>query len=383
MTAIADIKQTPLSQLHLQAGAKMVPFAGWHMPLQFSKVAEEHQAVRQAAGLFDIGHMGQIVVSAGSTVQVLEFLDTLVPQNLQVLYPGKAVYTQLLNQSGGIIDDIIIYDLPEETLPFEDYKQVLVICNASNTQTVLDWLAQHQQNAEVAFQLVSKQYSLFALQGPKFSAVLNALGIPEGTLPKRFHIGSASLNCDATTCPVLLCRTGYTGEDGVEIIVSNQQAPLLWQALMQAGQPVGLLPVGLAARDTLRLEAAYPLHGHDISVNDTPLEAGLGWSVKLDKPVDFIGKAALLSQKQLGLPKKMYCLKFDTKVIPRQHCAVLVNNMVVGEVTSGSISLSLGYPIAMAYITAGSVLQPGDSVMVEIRGKKVQATITKRPFYVS
>jgi len=379
MTTVMALKQTPLLSWHQQAGAKLVPFAGWEMPLQFSKVKTEHEAVRTAAGLFDIGHMGQIVVSGPDQDAIRDFLNRLVPQDLTTLYPGKAVYTQFLNESGGIIDDLIVYQLPE-TVPFAEFKDFLVICNAGNTDLVWNWLQQHKTDSAIQLELVSKQYSLFALQGPQFHQVLAKLGVDITHLPKRFHI-EAAVKTQSSVPAMMLCRTGYTGEDGVEIIVANSDAQSLWTTLLNAGEPLGLLPVGLAARDTLRLEAAYPLHGHDIGDQDTPLEAGLGWSVKLDQAADFIGKSALQQQKANGFAKKLYCLTFADKVIARQHDTVLINGLPSGQVTSGSISPTLNIPVAMAYISAPKPLQPGDTVEVDIRGKTVTATVVKKPFY--
>ena len=227
--------------------------------------------------------------------------------------PGKAVYTQFLNEQGGILDDIIVYQLPInlDQSTWKGFTTYLIICNASNTLADIEWMKTHNQaNATISF--ASKQYCLFALQGPRFEDTLKAFSdYNPGDMPKRFHIAENTL-CGI---PVLLARTGYTGEDGVEIIVPLEKSEKLWDSLLDKGAT----PIGLAARDTLRLEAAYPLHGHDISPQTSPLEAGLGWSVKLNKAGNFIGKAALEKQQQTGLPKKAYCIKIKKKAIAREH----------------------------------------------------------------
>lgn len=374
--ATTALKNTPLYDAHVAAGARMVDFAGWSMPLQFSKVLEEHHTVRQNAGLFDISHMGLVSVSAKDTEVARTFLNRLVPQDLTKLYPGKAVYTQFLNEKGGIIDDIIIYMLPDKT-SLSGFHQFLVICNAANTHQDLDWMKTHNTlNADI--ELIDG-YALLALQGPKFATVLERVGISE--LPKRFHLSQKTLNLNSGSTEVLVCRTGYTGEDGVELVVPAKQAITVWKGLLSEGEPVGFKPVGLAARDTLRLEAAYPLHGNDISEEYTPLEAGLGWSVKLDQGTDFIGKEALKTQKEKGLARKFYCFKLKKKTIARHHDVILKNGDEVGLVTSGSISPTLNEPIAMGYIQSGAVSGPGETVQVRVRGKEVDAVIVERPFY--
>lgn len=371
-------RKTTLHDNHISRGAKIVDFAGWRMPLQYGKVLEEHQAVRQAAGLFDISHMGLVNVSAGDVESVRSFLDYLVPQNLEKLTPGKAVYTQFLNSDGGIIDDIIVYMLPSiEHL--QGFHQFMVICNAANTAKDIAWLQSRaqEQGADVRIELLSDRYSLFALQGPLFSDVLARTGYDSDHLPKRFHIQEARIQ----DIPALLSRTGYTGEDGVEVIVAHEQAEALWNLLLDLGRPIGLKPIGLAARDTLRLEAAYPLHGHDISEKETPLEAGLGWSVKLAKPGDFIGKAALLRQQEMGLEKEFYCFTLNKRTIAREHDVILKNGVPVGEVTSGSISPLFNVPIGMGYIRSHVINGPGDQIQIRIRGVDVDAEIVERPFY--
>jgi aminomethyltransferase len=372
-------RQTPLYQNHVARGAKMVDFAGWQMPLQYGKVVEEHHSVRQSAGLFDISHMALAIVYCGDVETSRAFLDRLVPQNLNRLFPGKALYTQFLNEQGGIIDDIIVYMLPE-TSSLNGFQEFMVICNAGNAQKDLAWM---RKQAKVlcypTIQIEERyaKYSLFALQGPLFADVLARTGFDTDHLPKRFHLAQAQIQ----EAPVLLSRTGYTGEDGVEIIVPNEKANYLWNLLLDLGKPIGLKPIGLGARDTLRLEAAYPLHGHDISENTSPLEAGLGWSVKLDKPGDFIGKQALLQQLDQGLDKAFYCFTINKRTIARQHDAILKEGVPIGEVTSGSISPLFNVPIGMGYINTNAIVGPGDTIQIRVRGNDVDAEIVERPFY--
>jgi aminomethyltransferase len=372
-------RKTPLYGNHVARGAKIVDFAGWQMPLQFGKVMEEHHSVRAAAGLFDISHMGLVVLRSGDPDVTRAFLDRLVPQNLSKLYPGKAVYTQFLNERGGIIDDVIIYWMPESE-HLSGFQEFLVICNAGNIAKDMAWMRQQAdavQCRDLSIELLSDRYCLLALQGPRFADVLARTGFNTDHLPKRFHIGEALIQ----GTPVWLSRTGYTGEDGVEIIVPVAQTEFLWNLLLDLGRPNGLKPIGLAARDTLRLEAAYPLHGHDITENETPLEAGLGWSVKLEKPGDFIGKSALLAQQERGLEKEFYCFTINKRTIAREHDVILKNGTPVGQVTSGSISPLFNVPIGMGYIASHAVSGPGDIVQIRVRGVDVDAEIVERPFY--
>ncbi len=349
------------------------------MPLQYGKVLEEHHAVRQAAGLFDISHMALVVVSCGDVETSRAFLDRLVAQDLRKLFPGKAIYTQFLNEQGGIIDDVIVYMLPN--LPaFPEFQEFMVICNAANAQRDLDWLRTQSKALhypQIQVQDLYEQASLFALQGPLFADILARTGFDTDYLPKRFQLSDATIQ----EASVLLSRTGYTGEDGVEIIVPAAKAEYLWDLLLDLGKPVGLQPIGLGARDTLRLEAAYPLHGHDISESDTPLEAGLAWSVKLNKPGDFIGKQALLQQQEKGLDKEFYCFTINKRTIARQHDIIYKNGAPVGTVTSGSISPLFNVPIGMGYIRSQTVIGPGDTIQIRVRGVDVDAEIVERPFY--
>ena len=360
----------------------MVPFAGWEMPLQFSKVKEEHQAVRNAAGLFDIGHMGLVTLQLNE--ESLGAFNRLVPQDLRKLPPGKAVYTQFLNDRGGIIDDLIIYRLPliTDSQLRTAFSGWLVICNASNTREDIAWMQQHLNAPLQASLQHQTDYTLFALQGPEFSTVLNHFGVRPEQLPARFNVAELSLKLPGgDSFSALLARTGYTGEDGVELIVPVSFASVFWTALIELGAPLGLLPIGLAARDTLRLEAAYPLHGHDITPEFTPIEAGLGWSVKWSEDNPFIGKDTLNTQKQTGNHRHFVCLNLNGRTIPRQDDTIMYQGKAVGVVTSGSISMTLGHPIAMGYVDANTPHAPGEVLQIQVRDTEAAATVTTRPFY--
>jgi aminomethyltransferase len=373
------LRETVLAENHVARGARMMEFAGWHMPLQFGRVLEEHQAVRQAAGLFDISHMGLVVIRSGDDAVTRAFLNHLVPRRLEALYPGKAVYTQLLNERGGIIDDVILYRMPESE-PLSGFQEFFMIANAGNTVRDVAWLRQQAealQCRDLRVETLSPRYSLLALQGPRFADVLARTGYDTDHLPARFHIREALIQ----GTPVWVSRTGYTGEDGVELIVPSAQVVSLWDLLLDLGRSNGLRPIGLAARDTLRLEAAYPLHGHDITENDTPLEAGLGWSVHLDKAGDFIGKAALLEQQAAGLPREFCCFTLNQRVIARERDVILKDGVPVGRVTSGSISPLFNVPIGMGYVQAHTISGPGDTIQIRVRGNAVDAEIVERPFY--
>lgn len=375
----AGPRKTALAEHHVAQGAKMTEFAGWLMPLQFGRVLEEHQAVRQAAGLFDISHMGLLALRSGDEAVTRAFLDHLTPRRLDALYPGKAVYTQLLNERGGIIDDVILYRMPESE-PLSGFQEFLLIANAGNTARDIAWLRQQAdvlQCRGLRVETLSSRYSLLALQGPRFADVLARTGYDTDHLPGRFHIREALIQ----GTPVWISRTGYTGEDGVELIVPSAQVVSIWDLLLELGRSNGLRPVGLAARDTLRLEAAYPLHGHDITENDTPLEAGLGWSVHLDKPGDFIGKAALLQQQATGLPREFCCFTINQRVIAREHDLILKDGVPIGQVTSGSISPLFNVPIGMGYVRTHTISGPGDTIQIRVRGNDVDAEIVERPFY--
>lgn len=369
---IENLKKTALYENHLKLKAKMVPFAGWVMPLQYDKIMAEHVNVRQKAGLFDVSHMGEFSVSGNGA---LNLLQKLVPQDVSKMEEGKAVYTQFCNPSGGIIDDLIIYRLKDKNNTFN----FLLVVNASNLEKDFNWIITNQDDtSNTKVVNISDDYSLIALQGPNAIAILSDMGIPKEEQPKRFFVKETQIM--GTDCTI--ARTGYTGEDGFEILVKNELAPKLWNFILAEGEKHGLKPIGLAARDTLRLEASLPLHGNDIDEDTTPIEAGLSWTVCIDKP-NFIGKDVISKQLSQGTDRVFICFKVLGQNIPRQGCELFQNGQIIGNTTSGSIAPFLNYPIGMGYVDKTASVNPGDKIEVLIRNKQIPAEIVKRPFYRS
>ena len=356
-------KQTFLHDKHVALGARMVDFAGWDMPVQYSSIIEEHRTVREAVGLFDVSHMGEVIVYGEDA---LPYLNKLVPQDLTKLVDLKAVYCQLTNKQGGIIDDLIIYKL-------EDQKY-LIIANASRIDEDLNWMVRNKCGFDVSIVNESHNYSLLAVQGPKACELIKKLGVNE--LPSFFSIKRGEL-FNINLC---ISRTGYTGEDGVEIMVRNEFSEYLWDKLLDAGKEFGIKPIGLGARDTLRLEAALHLYGNDLDENTTPIEAGLAWSVCKNKIEDYNGKARIEEQLKNGVEKKLIGLKMLDKSIARHGYEVFYNNEKIGIVTSGGISPIRGDNIALAYIKNLDNLAVGSTIQVSIREKLHDAEIVKRPF---
>jgi aminomethyltransferase len=358
-----SLAQTPLYQLGVELKAKFTSFGGWEMPVQYSSITQEHQAVRNAAGMFDISHMGKFILQGGDIITQLQYL---VPSDLSRLQPGQAQYTVLLNPQGGIIDDIIIY--------YHSSERVVIIVNAATTGKDKAWLLQHLDPNKLEFQDLSPDKVLIAVQGPRAVSSLQAL-VPVDLSPvKAFgHLETAIFGQ-----PAFLARTGYTGEDGFEVMVDPETGIKLWQSLYDAG----VTPCGLGARDTLRLEAAMALYGQDIDDNTTPLEAGLNWLVHLDNKGDFIGRGVLERQKAEGVNRRLVGLQTQGRNIARHGYPVLYSGQVVGEVTSGTLSPTLGYPVALAYIPS-HLATLKQQLEVEIRGKVYPAIVVKRPFYKS
>ena len=356
-------KQTFLHDKHVALGARMVDFAGWDMPVQYSSIIEEHRTVREAVGLFDVSHMGEVIVYGEDA---LPYLNKLVPQDLTKLVDLKAVYCQLTNKQGGIIDDLIIYKL-------EDQKY-LIIANASRIDEDLNWMVRNKCGFDVSIVNESHNYSLLAVQGPKACKLIKKLGVNE--LPSFFSLKRGEL----FNINLWISRTGYTGEDGVEIMVRNEFSEYLWDKLLDAGKEFGIKPIGLGARDTLRLEAALHLYGNDLDENTTPIEAGLAWSVCKNKIEDYNGKARIEEQLKNGVEKKLIGLKMLDKSIARHGYEVFYNNEKIGIVTSGGISPIRGDNIALAYIKNLDNLAVGSTIQVSIREKLHNAEIVKRPF---
>ena len=356
-------KETYLHDKHIALGAKMVDFAGWHMPVQYTSIIEEHNTVRNAVGLFDVSHMGEVFVSGKDA---LKFLNKIVPQDISKLDYEKAVYCQLLNKNGGLIDDLIIYKL--------GIQNYLIICNASRTDEDLNWMVRNKQGFDVKIDNQSHNYSLLAVQGPKAAKLMQKMGI--NTDQSSFTIKAA----EASGIKVFASRTGYTGEDGYELLVENEFSETLWDKILEYGKEFGIKPVGLGARDTLRLEAALHLYGNDLDENTTPIEAGLSWSVPKDKKDYYNGKEVIMHQLKNGTEKKLIGLKMLDKSIARREYPVYYNNDIIGIVTSGGISPVLGANIALAYVKNFKEICPNAIVQVMIREKLHDAKVVKRPF---
>ncbi|MEB3182340.1 MAG: glycine cleavage system aminomethyltransferase GcvT [Nostocaceae cyanobacterium] len=360
------LAKTPLYQQAIELKARMTSFGGWEMPVQFSSISKEHEAVRTAAGMFDISHMGKFTLQGK---QLVNQLQGLVPSDLSRLQPGQAQYSVLLNPQGGIVDDIIFYYQGQDSSG--DQRGVLIV-NAATTGKDKAWLLEHLDTNEVKFQDLSAEKVLIAVQGPQAVTLLQPFVEGDLSPVKAFgHLCASVLGK-----PAFLARTGYTGEDGFEVMVDPEVGVELWHRLVDAG----VVPCGLGARDTLRLEAAMALYGQDIDDHTTPVEAGLGWLVHLDTKGDFIGRAVIEAQKTAGVQRRLVGLQMQGRNIARHGYPVVAGGKVVGEVTSGTLSLTLGYPVALAYVPTelGTL---GQQLEVEIRGKTYPAEVVKKPFY--
>lgn len=356
-------KETFLHDKHIQLGARMVDFAGWHMPVQYTSIIEEHKTVRENVGVFDVSHMGEVFVSGKDA---LEFLNKIVPQDISKLTYEKAVYCQLPNKKGGLIDDLIIYKLG-----LLDY---LIICNAARIDEDLNWMVRNKRGLDIKIDNQSHNYSLLAIQGPKAAELLRTMGLD--TNQNSFTIKPAKV-CGIK---LLASRTGYTGEDGFELLVENEFSEELFDKILEYGKPFGVKPIGLGARDTLRLEAALHLYGNDLDENTTPIEAGLSWSIPKDKIVDYNGKEVIINQLQNGTEKKLIAIKMLDKGIARHGYEVYFNGEKSGVITSGGISPVLNANIALAYVKNIKEICTGANVQVMIREKLHNAEVVKKPF---
>jgi aminomethyltransferase len=355
----AALLRTPLSDRHVAAGAKVGPFAGWEMPLYYTTVREEHRAVREGAGVFDVSHMGQLEVSGPGA---REYLQSALTNDVSRLGPGEGQYTLLLQDDGGIIDDLIVYGLPD---------RFLLVVNASNAAACRDWLTERAPAAvEVADR--SLEVGMLALQGPAWrDALAPHAGSPAALSLDYFEIAEDQI----AGVPALVARTGYTGEPGVEILCPWDGAARLWDALMEGPSPPA--PVGLAARDTLRLEMGYPLYGQDLSRERTPIEAGLSWACDLAGG-GFTGAEVLRRQAEDGTAERLAIFRLTEPGIPRAGNEVLVEGRATGRVTSGTLSPTLGIGIGMAYVDAETA-RPGHEIAVDVRGRLKAARTERRP----
>ncbi len=360
-----NLKKTALYEKHLALGAKMVPFAGYEMPVQYAGVSHEHHVVRQKVGMFDVSHMGEFWVEGS---EATAFLNSVTSNDVAKLTPGKIQYSCLPNATGGIVDDLLVYCASET-------KYMLVV-NASNMAKDWAWLQQFAPKFDVAMSDASDATALMAVQGPRAVAALQSLTDLDLAGMTYYTFGMGTF---AGVPNVLVSATGYTGAGGFEIYVPNEHAAKVWDAIMAAGASEGLEPIGLGARDTLRLEMGFCLYGNDIDDETSPIEAGLGWITKFTK--EFTNSAALKAQKEQGVARKLVGFKLIDRGVPRHGYPVVdESGRPVGVVTSGTMAPSLNEAIGMAYVPANSAA-PGQTIWVEVRGKALKAEVVSLPFY--
>ncbi|WP_338777082.1 glycine cleavage system aminomethyltransferase GcvT [Metabacillus sp. FJAT-52054] len=362
---MSQLKRTPLFELYKQYGGKTIDFGGWELPVQFSSIKEEHQAVRSKAGLFDVSHMGEVSVKGKGS---LPFLQKMMTNDVSVLKAGGAQYSAMCYEDGGTVDDLLIYKKAED-----DY---MVVINASNIEKDLEWMTQHA-DGEVELTNLSDETALLAFQGPLAETILQTLTEEDLSSIKFFKFKD---EVSIAGAKALVSRTGYTGEDGFELYCTSSDAEMLWSAILEAGKESGAVPCGLGARDTLRFESNLPLYGQELSKDITPIEAGIGFAVKPNKEEAFIGKDVLKEQKETGAPRKLAGLEMIDKGIPRHGYPVYINGELIGEVTTGTQSPTLKKNIGLALLKSDySGLET--EVFVEIRGKQLKAKVVPTPFY--
>ncbi|MFP4156388.1 MAG: glycine cleavage system aminomethyltransferase GcvT [Opitutales bacterium] len=362
---MADPKPIPLHDFHARQGARFVDFGGWNMPVQYSSILEEHRAVRETAGLFDVSHMGEFFVEGASAGA---FLDYLLTNRISAAAIGKAVYSPMCAPDGGVIDDLIVYRIGT--------TQFMLCVNAGNISKDFAWIHEQAEAWPEPLDVANRSadFCLLALQGPQAETILERAGFTEAAQLKRFHHAEWGFG----NAKIRACRTGYTGEDGFELFVAPAEARSLAEALLEAGTPVQLQLCGLGARDSLRLEAGLPLYGHELSAAISPLEAGLSWAVKMKKE-DFIGKAALRSQKENGLKRKLVFFKLPGRRIARAGTPVLdAEDRTVGEVVSGTSSPMTGGPIGSALIESSA---DSKALKVDLRRNRIELMIAKPPLH--
>jgi aminomethyltransferase len=360
---MSELKRTPLRDFHAARGGRLVDFAGWQMPVQYRSILEEHKAVRRAAGLFDVSHMGEVDVRGP---EAGKFLNHLVTNDVAKLFPGRVLYSPMCYPNGGVVDDLLVY-----MRGTDDY---FLCINAGNIEKDLAWIRGQAAAFQVTITDRCADYALLAIQGPRAAAIVQSLSGAKLGLVQYYHF------CEATVAGIhcLASRTGYTGEDGFELYHAAADATALATALLEAGQAHGLELAGLGARDSLRLEAGYPLYGHELSADISPLTAGLGWTVKLNKGVDFIGRAALAAERENGASHRVVFFRTGDRRIVRADTPVLdAGGGTVGRVLSGTLSPILNEAIGSALVTTSSAAQP---LLVDIRGTKLNLQLVKPPF---
>ena len=359
-----ELKRTPLFETHKKMGAKLVPFAGWEMPVWYSSINEEHNAVREKVGLFDVSHMGEILIQGHDAIN---FVDHLITNNVSKLDYHQVCYSPMCNEHGGTVDDLLAYK-------FNDSKVMLVV-NASNTDKDYQWVVSHKGNFDVDISNISQDTCQLALQGPMAEQILQKLTTFDLSQIKFFYFEEVKFNNGLTA---IVSRTGYTGEDGFEIYFSSQNPGLMWNEILEAGKEEGIKPIGLGARDTLRFEAKLMLYGNELTDDISPLEAGLKWAVDLEK--DFIGRDVLLKQKEEGLKRYLVGFEMKQKAIPRHGYKIFKDEKEIGFVTSGTLTPYLKKFLGLGYVPY-DLRKRGNIIQIEVRGKLVDAEIVKTPFY--
>lgn len=362
---MSEPRKTPLYERHVELGGRIVDFAGWWLPVQYAGILEEHRAVREQAGLFDVSHMGEIRV-VGTDAEA--YVQKIFTNELATLQSGKVRYSPMCYPSGGTVDDVLIYRLSS--------SEFWLVVNAGNKDKDFVWLLENAAGFDVSITDESSETAEIALQGPAAAAIIEKLS---SLAPSQLGYYEFLPQHELVGVSVLISRTGYTGEDGFEIYCKPAEATIIWDALLEAGKEFGLQPTGLGCRDTLRFEAAMPLYGHELSADISPLEAGLGKFVSFDK-ADFNGREALLKQREMGLKRKLVGFEMLGRGIARSGYPVLLDGLQVGSVTSGSFSPTLGKNLGMALVDSGAG-RVGAKIEIEIRGKLVEAQIITKPFY--
>ena len=366
-TITTNLKTTPLLDLHKELGAKLVPFAGWNMPIQFAGVLSEHTCVRERVGLFDVSHMGEIEVKGKDAKNFLQFL---LSNNVEKMFDGSILYSLMCYETGGVVDDLLAYRFSE--------NHYFLCVNASNSDKDYDWIARHASSFNVNIKNTSSETSQLALQGPDAKSVLQSLCDISLDDLSYYNFRRGRVN----NVESLISRTGYTGEDGFELYLSPEKVSEVFRSLMEQGRSYGIQPIGLGARDTLRIEMGYPLYGNEIDNNPTPLDAGLGWVIKFDKG-EFLGRGSLLKQKEQGSPRrKLVGLKLLTRGVPRAHYQVFKNGESVGEVTSGTFSPTLNTGVGLCYVSS-EYSDVGNHLDVKIRDQLVATEVIQLPFVPS
>ena len=358
------LKRTPLYQRHVAVGGKIVPFAGFEMPVQYQTgIIAEHTAVRQTAGLFDVSHMGEFIVRGPQALDLVQYVTVNDASKIEV---GQAQYSAMCLESGGIIDDLLIYRFAD---------RFMLVVNAANREKDLEWIQQHADTFDVELEDVSEGTALIALQGPAAREILQPLTKPDVNSIEYYRFSEG----EVANVPAVISGTGYTGEDGFELYTAAEDASKVWDALLSAGSSDGLIPAGLGARDSLRLEMGYSLYGNDLDENHTTLESGLGWITKLDKD-NFVGRDALIAQKDNGVARRLVGMKLEGRAFPRPGYSIVSNGEAVGQITSGTMSPSLGVGIALGYVP--SEMARIDTVLqIDVRGRLADGRVQRPPFY--